>query len=140
MASSDALSVPFCDSSSSNKLNAIWRSVRGTDPLCTKSLLTTCRRNFIERSSTSSHNDDTCVESNSEASGRLCIASNASDNNSLHSSVSSPERQARRKNANEKFNAARVPTRANPNVAFSIDAFAFCCCKLKICCSVLWDF
>lgn len=33
--------------------------------------------------------------------------------------MSSPDLQARLRYANEKFSAARDPTRANPNVAFS---------------------
>lgn len=80
---------------------------------------TTWRRNFADLSTTSSHTRETLDSSKSVASGKDCSASRDSVNNSLHKSASSPERQARRKNANEKFRAAREPTLARPTVAFS---------------------
>ncbi len=46
-------------------------------------------------------------------------ASSDSCSSSAHKSASSPDRHARRKNANAKLSAARDPTRANPIVAFS---------------------
>lgn len=80
---------------------------------------TTECRNLDALSTTSSHTDDTDPSSNRVASGRDWRASRDSCSSSLQRSASSPERQARRRNANAKLRAARDPTRARPMVAFS---------------------
>lgn len=83
--------------------------------------VTTWRKNLADLSTTSSQTCDTLFSSNKVASGRDWSASNDSVSNSLQISISSPERQARRKYAKEKFKAAREPTRASPSDAFSLD-------------------
>lgn len=93
----------------------MYRSACGIENFSLISSMTTLRRNLIEFSSTSSHNDEISTASKSDASGKSCNASRASRRSSEQSSASSPERQARFRKANEKFSAARVPTRAKPN-------------------------
>ena len=121
--------VALCVTSSNSKQRAICWSDNGIEhhdrPL-TMSPVTTCLKNFADRSTTSSQTWETLLSSKSVASGNDCKASKDSDRSSLQNSMSSPDLQARLRYANEKFSAARDPTRANPNVAFSFGLVIFC--------------
>ena len=74
-------------------------------------------RNFDVLSMTSSHTVE--MPSNSVASGRDCSASKDSTSTSVQRSVSSPDRQDRRRNANAKLSAALEPTSASPESGWS---------------------
>ena len=89
------------------------------DCICITYPATTECRNLEALSTTSSHTLDTDPSSNKLASGKDWRASRDSCSSSIHRSESSPDLQARRRNAKAKLRAALDPTRASPIVAFS---------------------